>query len=47
MTRSQRIVHRALWPALGLLIAFGVTMALVLRPPPEKDVPQAVEAPKP
>ena len=36
MKRSQRAVHRALWPvlALALAIGVGVTLALVWRPPP-------------
>ena len=35
MTRGHRSFHRILWPALALLVAFGFTMALVLRPPTE------------
>jgi hypothetical protein len=35
MTRSHRFVHRLIWPALAIAIAFGVTMALALRPPPD------------
>jgi len=38
MRRSQRAVHRMLWPVLVLAIGCGVTLALVLRPPP--TVPQ-------
>ncbi len=34
MRRSQRSVHRALWPLLALTIGFGVILALALRPPP-------------
>jgi hypothetical protein len=34
MRRAHRSVHRALWPALALLVMFGVAMALWLRPPP-------------
>ena len=45
MTRAHRSFHRVLWPILAVLIAFGVTMALVLRPPPEADTPQATEEP--
>jgi hypothetical protein len=41
MTRSHRLVHRALWPALAILVALGFTLALVLRPPP--DPPASVE----
>jgi hypothetical protein len=35
MTRGHRVVHRLIWPVLALIVAFGFTMALVLRPPPE------------
>jgi hypothetical protein len=35
MTRKHRMAHRLAWPALALLIGLGITMALVLRPPPE------------
>lgn len=35
MTRKHRSVHRLLWPGLALIVAFGFTMALALRPPPE------------
>jgi hypothetical protein len=35
MTRGHRTFHRLLWPALALIVAFGFTMALVLRTPPE------------
>jgi hypothetical protein len=35
MTRGHRTVHRLIWPALALIVAFGFTMALVHRPPPE------------
>src|SRR5215470_2238021 len=34
MRRSQRSMHRALWPVLALAIGIGVTLALVWRPPP-------------
>jgi hypothetical protein len=33
MTRSQRRVHRALWPILALAVALGFALALTLRPP--------------
>ena len=47
MTRGHRLVHRLLWPVLGVLVALGVTMALVKRPPPEPPEPPAAEvAPK-
>ena len=36
MTRGHRIVHRMLWPVLAAIVAFGVIMALLLRPPPEQ-----------
>ncbi len=35
MTRGHRAVHRVLWPLLAAIVAFGLTMALTLRPPPE------------
>ena len=35
MTRGHRAFHRLLWPVLALVVALGVTMALVLRPQPE------------
>ena len=35
MTRGHRTVHRLLWPLLAILVAFGFTMALVKRPPPD------------
>jgi hypothetical protein len=38
MTRGQRTFHRLIWPALGLVIALGVALALYLRePPPARD----------
>lgn len=45
MTRGHRRVHRLLWPALALIVTLGVTMALVLRPPPEAEAPQASAEP--
>jgi hypothetical protein len=45
MRRAHRMVHRALWPALALLVLFGFAMALVLRPPPDADAPAAAEPP--
>jgi hypothetical protein len=36
MRRAHRAVHRALWPALLVLVAFGLAMALWLRPPPKE-----------
>jgi hypothetical protein len=35
MTRSHRLIHRVLWPALALAVALSFTSALMLRPPPE------------
>ena len=43
MTRSQRSVHRVLWPILALVVALGFTMALTLRPPAEVEAPQTTE----
>lgn len=34
MTRNHRTAHRFFWPALGVVIAFALLMALVLRPLP-------------
>jgi len=34
MRRSQRSVHRALWPVLALAIGIGAALALTWRPPP-------------
>jgi hypothetical protein len=34
MRRSQRSVHRALWPVLALAIGLGVALALAWRTPP-------------
>lgn len=36
MMRQHRQAHRALWPLLALLVAFGFLAALALRPPPEQ-----------
>ena len=44
MTRGHRAVHRVLWPALALIVALGVTMALVWRPPPEQPEAPTTEA---
>jgi hypothetical protein len=35
VTRGHRTFHLFVWPALALAVAFGFTMALVLRPPAE------------
>jgi hypothetical protein len=35
MTRSHRLAHRLIWPILAIAVVLGVTMALVLRSPPE------------
>jgi hypothetical protein len=45
MTRTHRKIHRLLWPVIAVLITLGVTMALVLRPPPEVETPQATAEP--
>jgi hypothetical protein len=42
MTRTHRRIHRALWPALALLVAVGFTLALALRPPPEPPATEQV-----
>jgi len=47
MTRSQRSVHRVLWPVLALAVALGFTMALGLRPSPDLEAPQAAKELKP
>jgi hypothetical protein len=49
MKRSQRIVHRSLWPVLAAAVALGLALALVLRPPPAPamQAPQGLEAPRP
>jgi hypothetical protein len=47
MRRAHRVVHRALWPVLALAVALGLTMALVLRPPPDPGTPPATEEGKP
>jgi len=33
------------WPVLALIIAFGLTMALVLRPPPDQGEAQTSQEP--
>jgi hypothetical protein len=38
MRRAHRSVHRALWPALAVLVMFGLGMALWLRPPPKEVI---------
>jgi hypothetical protein len=45
MIRAHRTVHRLIWPILALLVAFGLTMAIVLRPPP--DAPETPAASEP
>jgi hypothetical protein len=47
MKRAHRSAHRALWPVLAVAVALGLTMALVLRPPPDVPVPQAAGALQP
>ena len=44
MRRAHRSVHRALWPALAVLVMFGVAMALWLRPPPKADASEEPDA---
>ena len=45
MTRWHRTFHRMLWPALAVIVAIGITMALVRRPPPEQpEVPAATQS---
>jgi len=34
MRRSQRFVHRVVWPVLLLLLVVGITLALDFREPP-------------
>jgi hypothetical protein len=46
MTRTQRSVHRLIWPILALVVGFGFAMALALRPPPPADVPITTEEPR-
>ena len=47
MTRGHRTVHRMLWPALALLVGIGFSMALILRPPPDKPgLPPAQTEPR-
>jgi hypothetical protein len=41
MTRGHRTFHRLLWPVLALIVAFGFTMALVKRQPPEPPADSA------
>ena len=47
MTRGHRRVHRVLWPVLAVIVTLGVTMALMLRPPPETAAPQTTAEPRP
>jgi hypothetical protein len=39
MRRAHRSAHRALWPALAVLVLCGFAMALWLRPPPKVEPP--------
>jgi hypothetical protein len=41
MTRNHRTAHRFFWPALGVVVAFALLMALVLRAPPAQGAPPA------
>jgi hypothetical protein len=45
MKRSQRAVHRVLWPVLAVAVALGFALALDLRAP--ADEPLATEAKTP
>jgi hypothetical protein len=47
MKRALRSVHRVLWPVLALAVALGLTMALMLRPPPKVDAPHSMDEIKP
>jgi hypothetical protein len=47
MRRSHRSVHRALWPVIALAVALGLTMALVLRAPPDPATLPGVQEHKP
>jgi hypothetical protein len=33
-----------LWPALAVIVAIGITMALVRRPPPEQPEPPSTQS---
>jgi len=43
MTRSQRSVHRLLWPLLAFAVVLGFAMALTLRPPPNAELLPAAQ----
>jgi hypothetical protein len=43
MTRKHRIAHRLIWPALTLLVSFGLAMALILRAPSAAESPADVQ----
>ena len=43
MTRTHRMIHRALWPALIIIVALGFTLALALRPPPAEEAPPVAQ----
>jgi hypothetical protein len=47
MTRSQRSVHRLLWPLLAFAVALGFAMVLTLRPPPNAEPLHAAEELRP
>jgi hypothetical protein len=38
MTRAHRAAHRLLWPILAIVIVVGFSMALYLKPTPERPV---------
>jgi hypothetical protein len=44
MTRTHRLIHRAVWPILALVVVFGFAMALHLRPPPPPPDPPPAAA---
>jgi hypothetical protein len=44
MRRAHRSVHRLLWPVLALVVALGLAMALILRPPEAKATGTAATA---
>lgn len=43
MTRTHRMIHRALWPALIIIVALGFTLALALRLPPAEEAPPVAQ----
>src|SRR5262245_14731632 len=43
MRRAHRSFHRVLWPVLALVVALGLAMAFILRPPLEKTASSSAE----